>query len=58
MHHKDDNKDPAKRNSYSFRALLRKNFSLQKRQKGTNCCQIVTPILVMFIMVILQVSYI
>jgi hypothetical protein len=40
--------------SYPFRALIRKNLSLQSRQKGTNCCQIVTPILVMAILLILQ----
>jgi hypothetical protein len=40
--------------SYPYRALLRKNVTIQSRQKGTNCCQIFTPILVMLIMVILQ----
>lgn len=40
--------------SYPFRALIRKNFSLQKRQKGTNCCQIITPVFVMVILTILQ----
>ena len=43
-----------RRRAYPYRALLRKNFSLQKRQKGTNCCQIFTPVLVMIILVILQ----
>jgi hypothetical protein len=40
--------------SYPFRALFRKNFSLQKRQTFTNMCQILTPVLVMAILVLLQ----
>jgi ABC-type multidrug transport system ATPase subunit len=40
--------------SYPFRALFRKNFSLQKRQTFTNFCQIVTPVLTMAILVLLQ----
>jgi len=40
--------------SYPFRALFRKNFSLQKRQTFTNLCQILTPVLVMAILVLLQ----
>lgn len=39
-----------------FRALYRKLFSLQKRQTGNNVCQILTPLLVMLIIVILEVS--
>eukprot|EP01116_Phalansterium_solitarium_P019773 TRINITY_DN564_c0_g2_i1.p1 TRINITY_DN564_c0_g2~~TRINITY_DN564_c0_g2_i1.p1 ORF type:complete len:1819 (+),score=747.59 TRINITY_DN564_c0_g2_i1:87-5543(+) len=47
---------PTKRTvrSYPFRALMRKNFALQRRQTGTNCCQILTPVLVMAILVLLQ----
>uniref|UniRef100_A0A7S3G9R0 ABC transporter domain-containing protein n=1 Tax=Palpitomonas bilix TaxID=652834 RepID=A0A7S3G9R0_9EUKA len=41
--------------SNTFRGLFRKNFSLQSRQKGTNCCQIVSPVLVLVILVLLQV---
>jgi hypothetical protein len=41
--------------SYPFRALFRKNFSLQKRQTFTNVCQIITPVLTMAILVLLQV---
>lgn len=40
--------------SFPFRALFRKNFSLQKRQTFTNLCQILTPVLVMAILVLLQ----
>ena len=40
--------------SYQFRALLRKNLTLQKRQFGNNCCQILIPVSVMVILVILQ----
>eukprot|EP00002_Diphylleia_rotans_P007930 TRINITY_DN1758_c0_g1_i16.p1 TRINITY_DN1758_c0_g1~~TRINITY_DN1758_c0_g1_i16.p1 ORF type:complete len:1757 (-),score=347.90 TRINITY_DN1758_c0_g1_i16:421-5691(-) len=40
--------------SNGFRALLLKNIALQKRQKGTNVCQILTPVLVMMILLLLQ----
>lgn len=40
--------------SFPFRALFRKNFSLQRRQTFTNLCQILTPVLVMAILVLLQ----
>lgn len=40
--------------SHPFRALFRKNLTLQGRQKFTNLCQIVTPILVIVILVILR----
>lgn len=42
-------------NSYPYRALFRKNFSLQLRQKGSNFCQIITPLLVMGLLILLQV---
>ena len=44
----------AKRKSFPFSALLKKNLRLQKRQVGTNCCQIFTPILVLFILFIIK----
>ena len=40
--------------SFSYRALLRKNFRLQMKQKGSNCCQIITPLLVLLILLIFQ----
>ncbi|KNC49900.1 ABC transporter [Thecamonas trahens ATCC 50062] len=40
--------------SRPFRALIRKNLSLQKRETFTNCCQIITPMFVMGILVLLQ----
>lgn len=40
--------------SRALLALLKKNLSLQKRQIGTNVCQIATPLLVMLILFILQ----
>eukprot|EP01117_Protostelium_nocturnum_P007430 TRINITY_DN2658_c0_g1_i1.p1 TRINITY_DN2658_c0_g1~~TRINITY_DN2658_c0_g1_i1.p1 ORF type:complete len:1127 (+),score=257.54 TRINITY_DN2658_c0_g1_i1:1736-5116(+) len=42
------------RNSKPLKALLRKNFILQKRQMGTNVCQILTPMLVMIVLLVLQ----
>eukprot|EP01125_Pyxidicula_operculata_P020322 TRINITY_DN749_c1_g1_i2.p1 TRINITY_DN749_c1_g1~~TRINITY_DN749_c1_g1_i2.p1 ORF type:complete len:1080 (-),score=261.04 TRINITY_DN749_c1_g1_i2:788-4027(-) len=52
---KDDGIDVDDRpTSYQFRALFRKNFSLQGRQRCTNCCQIISPVLVILIMFILQ----
>lgn len=38
-----------------LRALWSKNIALQKRQKGTNCCQIATPLLVMAILWLMQI---
>ena len=38
----------------SFGALLRKNFILQSRQRGSSCCQVITPILVMCLLCLLQ----
>jgi hypothetical protein len=43
-----------KLSSNAFRALFRKNFTLQIRQKFTNICQILTPVLVILILVILR----
>jgi ABC-type multidrug transport system ATPase subunit len=40
--------------SHPYRALFRKNLSLQARQKFTNVCQIITPVLVIIILVILR----
>ena len=37
-----------------MRALLKKNWQVQKKQKGTNICQIITPLLVLLILFILQ----
>lgn len=40
--------------SHPFRALFRKNLTLQMRQKFTNVCQVITPVLVIVILVILR----
>jgi hypothetical protein len=37
--------NPAKKQSQQFKALFLKNLKLQSKQKGTNICQILTPIL-------------
>ena len=39
-----------------FRAIFYKNVSLQHRQKGTNICQIVAPLLILIVLGLLQVS--
>eukprot|EP01091_Cochliopodium_minus_P001939 TRINITY_DN1188_c0_g2_i2.p1 TRINITY_DN1188_c0_g2~~TRINITY_DN1188_c0_g2_i2.p1 ORF type:complete len:1683 (-),score=415.80 TRINITY_DN1188_c0_g2_i2:354-4655(-) len=46
------NKKPIK--SFSYKALFRKNVRLQMKQKGSNCCQILTPILVLLILLVFQ----
>jgi ABC-type multidrug transport system ATPase subunit len=48
----EDSKDIRK--SYQIRALLRKSATLQLRQKGTNCCQIFTPILCLFLVYLMK----
>ena len=40
--------------SFSYKALMRKNFRLQMKQKGSNCCQILTPIFVLLILLMFQ----
>eukprot|EP00727_Mastigamoeba_balamuthi_P010047 m51a1_g5665 hypothetical protein (842) ;mRNA; r:913726-916709 len=40
---------------YQFKALFLKNVSLQKRQKGTNACQIITPVAIILVTGILHV---
>jgi hypothetical protein len=42
------------RKSYQIRALLRKSVTLQLRQKGTNCCQIFTPILCLLLVYLMK----
>lgn len=42
------------RKSYQIRALLRKSFTLQARQKGTNCCQVLTPILCLLLVYLMK----
>ena len=37
-----------------FRALMAKNYHLQKRRKGSNCCQICCPSFIIFILIMLQ----
>eukprot|EP01128_Nolandella_sp_AFSM9_P010418 TRINITY_DN7197_c0_g1_i1.p1 TRINITY_DN7197_c0_g1~~TRINITY_DN7197_c0_g1_i1.p1 ORF type:complete len:1837 (-),score=357.54 TRINITY_DN7197_c0_g1_i1:66-5192(-) len=46
---------PVPPEGYSYRALFRKNFTLQSRQRFTNICQITTPVLVVLLLLILQV---
>ena len=48
----EDSKDIRK--SYQLRALLRKSVTLQLRQKGTNCCQICTPILCLLLVYLMK----
>ena len=43
------------RKSYQYRALLRKQCSLQWRQKWTNCCQIVIPLILVSLVGLTQV---
>eukprot|EP01103_Thecamoeba_quadrilineata_P015557 TRINITY_DN4957_c0_g2_i1.p1 TRINITY_DN4957_c0_g2~~TRINITY_DN4957_c0_g2_i1.p1 ORF type:complete len:1851 (-),score=296.09 TRINITY_DN4957_c0_g2_i1:13-5565(-) len=53
----NDSKNGEKKKSpptHPYRALVRKNLTLQKRQCATNCCQIITPLFVLFIMLVLQ----
>ncbi len=38
-----------------FAALMNKNIRLQSRQWGTNCCQIITPLLVLMILLVLKI---
>jgi len=45
-----------RRASRPLTALLRKNLTLQRRQIGTNVCQILTPALVMLIMLALKLT--
>ena len=42
------------RKSYQVRALFLKSLSLQLRQKGTNCCQILTPILCLLLVYLMK----
>jgi len=46
--------ESAARKSYQARALFRKSATLQLRQKGTNCCQILTPILCLALVAIMK----
>ena len=39
---------------YQMRALCRKNATMQKRQVGTNICQIITPIMGLFVVHVLR----
>lgn len=48
----EESKD--KRKSYQIRALLRKSITLQLRQKGTNICQILTPILCLLLVYLMK----
>lgn len=43
-----------KRKSYQMRALFRKSITLQLRQKGTNVCQILTPILCLVLVYLMK----
>eukprot|EP00727_Mastigamoeba_balamuthi_P013914 m51a1_g9145 hypothetical protein (836) ;mRNA; f:87108-90307 len=40
---------------YQFKALFLKNVSLQKRQKGTNACQVITPVAIILVTGVLHV---
>eukprot|EP00742_Colponemidia_sp_Colp-10_P012044 GILJ01013471.1.p1 GENE.GILJ01013471.1~~GILJ01013471.1.p1 ORF type:complete len:1008 (+),score=146.02 GILJ01013471.1:44-3067(+) len=40
--------------SYPIRALIRKNLTLQWQQRGTNICQIITPVICLYIIFILK----
>ena len=42
------------RKSYQIRALFRKSAALQLRQKATNCCQILTPILCLLLVYLIK----
>lgn len=42
------------RKSYQIRALFRKSLTLQLRQKGTNCFQILTPILCLLLVFLMK----
>ena len=44
----------SKRKSHQIRALLRKSVTLQLRQKGTNVCQILTPILCLVLVYLMK----
>lgn len=46
--------DAQKPRSYSFRALIRKNLTLQLRQRGLCLCQIIAPLTVIGLLVLLQ----
>eukprot|EP00727_Mastigamoeba_balamuthi_P010040 m51a1_g5659 hypothetical protein (868) ;mRNA; f:894559-897621 len=42
---------------YQFKALFLKNVSLQRRQKGTNACQIITPLAIILLTGVLHVIF-
>lgn len=55
-HHKGHTSHGRKQlSSHPLRALVRKNLTLQWRQRFSTCCQLVTPILIILILFILKV---
>ena len=50
----DEEKDIKTHKTFPFRALMRKNFSVQRRQKCTNFWQIITPIVAVLFLFLTQ----